>query len=216
MSKIFGTAVVLIPIPTFSSARAAPVLFRRQTDDRNQKDRYTAEVFNSLVAAGAPAEILYLAKPHLGTDKLALIVQNIRAEIVSLGGEYRFENRLEDLTIDQERLKAVKIRAADGTVYEEPVSHLVLAVGHSARDTFEMLHRRGVPMTAKAFSVGVRIEHPQSLINRAVYHDFAEYPGWVPPITNWRYTCRTAALPTAFACVRAAWWWPRRRKTDGW
>lgn len=142
-----------------------------------KKDRYTAEVFNSLVAAGAPAEILYLAKPHLGTDKLALIVQNIRAEIVSLGGEYRFENRLEDLTIDRERLKAVKIRAADGTVYEEPVSHLVLAVGHSARDTFEMLHRRGVPMTAKAFSVGVRIEHPQSLINRAVYHDFAEYPG---------------------------------------
>ncbi|MEI3581577.1 MAG: FAD-binding protein [Alphaproteobacteria bacterium] len=138
-----------------------------------KKDMYTAEVFRELTAAGAPEEILYLAKPHLGTDRLAQIVQNIRAEIVSLGGEYRFQNRLEDLLADDDGLKAVKIRDAGGSVYEEPVSALVLAIGHSARDTFEMLFRRGVPMTSKAFSVGVRIEHPQSLIDRAVYHDFA-------------------------------------------
>lgn len=141
-----------------------------------KKDMYTAEVFRELTAAGAPEEILYLAKPHLGTDRLAQIVQNIRAEIVSLGGEYRFQNRLEDLLADDDGLKAVKIRDAGGSVYEEPVSALVLAIGHSARDTFEMLFRRGVPMTSKAFSVGVRIEHPQSLIDRAVYHDFAGHP----------------------------------------
>ena len=104
-----------------------------------KKDMYTAEVFRELTAAGAPEEILYLAKPHLGTDRLAQIVQNIRAEIVSLGGEYRFQNRLEDLLADDDGLKAVKIRDAGGSVYEEPVSALVLAIGHSARDTFEML-----------------------------------------------------------------------------
>ncbi len=140
-----------------------------------KKDACTAFVFKQLVAAGAPEEILYLAKPHLGTDKLAGIVQNIRARIVSLGGEYRFENRLEDLSFDGECLRALKIRS-NKEVYELPAADAVLALGHSARDTFEMLYRRGVPMTAKAFSVGVRIEHPQSLINRAVYHDFAGHP----------------------------------------
>lgn len=79
-----------------------------------KKDMYTAEVFRELTAAGAPEEILYLAKPHLGTDRLAQIVQNIRAEIVSLGGEYRFQNRLEDLLADDDGLKAVKIRDAGG------------------------------------------------------------------------------------------------------
>lgn len=138
-----------------------------------KKDAYTAEMFNELLAAGAPEEILYLAKPHLGTDQLAGIVQKIRAKIISLGGEYRFENRLEDLIITDDKLAAIKVRNSDNEIYELPVSSLVLAIGHSARDTFEMLYHRAVPLTAKAFSVGVRIEHPQNLIDHAAYHDAA-------------------------------------------
>ena len=141
-----------------------------------KKDAATAMVFNEFVKVGAPAEILWLAKPHLGTDKLVDIVRNIRTEIVSLGGEYRFENRLDDLLAIDGRLRAIKVLNAGNGVYEEPVADVVLALGHSARDTFEMLYRRGVPLMPKAFSVGVRIEHPQSLIDRAVYHDFAGHP----------------------------------------
>ena len=141
-----------------------------------KKDKYTAEVFSQLVAAGAPEEILYLAKPHLGTDKLVKIVQNIRAEIVRLGGEYRFENKLEDLNIQNGKLKSVLIKDENGKIYEQEVSEVVLALGHSARDTFSMLCNRKVPLAKKAFSVGVRAEHPQSLINKAVYHDFADSP----------------------------------------
>ncbi len=141
-----------------------------------KKDKYTTEVFHQLVAAGAPAEILYLAKPHLGTDKLVKIVQNIRAEIIRLGGEYRFENRLQDLQIEEGRVKAVFVQNKDGEIYEQKATDVVLALGHSARDTFSMLYRRQIPMEAKAFSVGVRIEHPQSLINKAIYHNFATCP----------------------------------------
>lgn len=141
-----------------------------------KKDKYTAEVFSQLVAAGAPEEILYLAKPHLGTDKLVKIVQNIRAEIIKLGGEYRFENRLHDLQIENGEIKAVLVQNKDGEIYEQKATDVVLALGHSARDTFSMLYRRQIPLKAKAFSVGVRIEHPQSLINKAIYHNFSEHP----------------------------------------
>lgn len=141
-----------------------------------KKDKYTAEVFRQLVAAGAPEEILYLAKPHLGTDKLVQIVQNIRAEIIKLGGEYRFENRLQDLRIEKEKVTAVLVQNKDGEIYEQKATDVVLALGHSARDTFSMLYRHQIPLRAKAFSVGVRIEHPQPLINKAIYHNFAEYP----------------------------------------
>ena len=141
-----------------------------------KKDVYTAEVFRQLVAAGAPEEILYLAKPHLGTDKLARIVRNIRAEIEKYGGEYRFNNRLEDLVLKDRRLTAVRIRDAAGSLYEQPVQTLVLAIGHSARDTFEMLYLHKLPLEAKPFSLGVRIEHPQALIDKAVYHRYAGDP----------------------------------------
>ena len=141
-----------------------------------KKDIYTAEVFRQLVAAGAPEEILYLAKPHLGTDKLERIVRNIRSAVEKLGGEYRFNNRLEDLIIRDGRLTAVRIRDAVGSLYEQPVQNLVLAIGHSARDTFEMLYLHKLPLEAKPFSVGVRIEHPQSLIDKAIYHQYAGDP----------------------------------------
>ena len=121
------------------------------------------KVLTEFVKAGAPAEILYVAKPHIGTFKLVGMVENMRAEIESLGGEIRFGSRVEDIEIDHGQVRG--LRLADGEFV--PATHIVLAVGHSARDTFAMLHARGVHVEAKPFSIGLRIEHPQSLIDRA-------------------------------------------------
>lgn len=129
-----------------------------------------------LAAAGAPEEILYLAKPHIGTDKLAVVVRRIREKIVSLGGEYRFENRLENLIVRDGKLTGLKIAAPGGKIYEQPTDRLILAVGHSARDTFEMLHKNGVYIEQKPFSVGVRIEHVQKSVDAAQYGRFAGHP----------------------------------------
>jgi len=120
------------------------------------------------VQAGAPPEILYVAKPHIGTFKLVPMVEELRAKIIRLGGEFRFGTRVERLIVGldragQRRVEGVSL--ADGSVIE--TDQVVLAVGHSARDTFQMLHDEGVYIEAKPFSVGVRIEHPQSLIDRA-------------------------------------------------
>ena len=141
-----------------------------------KKDAFTARVLQKLAAAGAPEEILYLAKPHIGTDKLAVVVRRIREKIVSLGGEYRFENRLEDLIVRDGKLTGLKIAAPDGKIYEQPTDRLILAVGHSARDTFEMLHKNGVYIEQKPFSVGVRIEHVQKSVDAAQYGRFAGHP----------------------------------------
>lgn len=138
-----------------------------------KKDAFTAKVLHELAVAGAPEEILYLAKPHIGTDKLALVVRRIREKIVSLGGEYRFENRLEDLIIRDGQLVGLKVAAPNGEIYELSTDKLILAVGHSARDTFEMLHKNGVHIEQKPFSVGSRIEHSQDLINQTQYGRFA-------------------------------------------
>ena len=121
------------------------------------------KVLTEFVKAGAPAEILYVAKPHIGTFKLVTMVENMRAEILALGGEIRFGSRVEDIDIVQGEVRG--LRLADGEAIA--ASHVVLAIGHSARDTFEMLYGRGVHVEAKPFSIGVRVEHPQSLIDRA-------------------------------------------------
>lgn len=138
-----------------------------------KKDKYSAKVLQELAAAGAPEEILYLAKPHIGTDKLVTVVQNIRKKIIALGGEYRFGECLCGLAVEENRLRAVQIRRADGTVYEQPTEKLILAVGHSARDTFEMLYEAGVVMERKPFSIGARIEHLQTMIDAAQYGRYA-------------------------------------------
>lgn len=122
-------------------------------------------ILEQLVAAGAQEEILYDAKPHVGTDVLLTVVQNLRHRIESLGGEVRFRTRVEELCVENGRLTG--LRLSDGSVVT--CSRAILAIGHSARDTFEMLHREGVPMEAKPFAMGVRIEHPQSLIDQAQY-----------------------------------------------
>ena len=121
------------------------------------------KVLTEFVKAGAPPEILYVSKPHIGTFKLVTMVENMRAEIEALGGEIRFGSRVEDIDIEHGQVRG--LRLADGEYLA--ATHVVLAVGHSARDTFAMLHQRGVHIEAKAFSIGVRIEHPQSLIDRA-------------------------------------------------
>jgi uncharacterized protein len=126
-------------------------------------EHYGRKVLTELAKAGAPPEILYVSKPHIGTFKLVAIIQRMRAEIESLGGEYRFETRVDDLVIEGGRLHGVRL--ANGDTLRS--RHVVLAVGHSARDTFQMLFERGVYVEAKPISVGFRIEHPQSLIDRA-------------------------------------------------
>ena len=121
------------------------------------------KVLEELVAAGAPPEILYVSKPHIGTFKLVAIVEHLRNTIHSLGGEIRFGSRVDGLEIEDQKIQAVTL--ADGTRIQ--ASHVIMAIGHSARDTFEMLHERGVYIEAKPFSVGFRIEHPQSIIDEA-------------------------------------------------
>lgn len=134
-----------------------------------KKDKFTAKVLHEFVKAGAPEEILYLAKPHIGTDNLLTMTENIRQKIMELGGEYRFFEKLCDLQIENGALNAVVIEHTDGTRYEIKTQHLFLALGHSARDTFQMLFERGLEMTQKPFAVGVRIEHKQEDINLAQY-----------------------------------------------
>ncbi len=126
------------------------------------------EVLEIFVRFGAPKEISYLSKPHIGSDNLKIVVKNMREYIRAKGGEVRFHTRLDDLHIVDGRVDEVTICGTNG---EErlPVSALILAVGHSARDTFSMLERRGVPMRAKDFAVGVRIEHLQKNIGFAQY-----------------------------------------------
>ena len=130
------------------------------------------KVLTELVKAGAPPEILYVAKPHIGTFRLVTVVENMRAAIEVLGGEMRFQSRVEDVDIERGRIRGLRL-AGGQTI---AATHIVLAVGHSARDTFQMLHERGVHLEAKPFSVGVRIEHPQSLIDRARFGPNAGNP----------------------------------------
>lgn len=128
-------------------------------------------VMEQLALFGAPEETMKRAKPHIGTDKLRKVVKTIRMEIERLGGQVKFGVQVEDLLIQRGKLVGIM---ADGQPI--PCDQLVLAVGHSARDTFEMLARRQIPMIAKAFSVGVRIEHLQSVIDRGLYGKFAGHP----------------------------------------
>lgn len=135
-------------------------------------DRYfrSEEVLNLFVRCGAEEEILYDAKPHVGSDVLYQMVQNIRKEMIDLGGTFLFEKKAEDILIQNGRISGVLF--SDGT--KIPTRHAVFAIGHSARDTFRMLYERGVKMSPKAFAVGVRCEHDQEMINRNQWGE--DYP----------------------------------------
>ena len=125
------------------------------------KDHLGRKVLTELVKAGAPEEILYISKPHIGTLKLVKIVEDIRETIHDLGGEIRFQSRVDDLILEEGKLRGVVL--ADGEKLY--CDHVILAIGHSARDTFQMLYGRGVEIEAKPFSIGLRIEHPQKMID---------------------------------------------------
>ena len=137
-----------------------------QIKDKHHRSR---KVLEELVKAGAPEDILYQAKPHIGSDHLVHVVKRLRETILRLGGEVRFETQLTDLTIADGHVTGVTVNQADHI----DTRVVVLALGHSARDTFERLCRLGVPIQAKPFAMGVRIEHPQSLINQAQYGKYA-------------------------------------------
>src|SRR5574343_367968 len=136
------------------------------------------KVMEEFVKAGAPSDILFAAHPHIGTFKLVKVVEGIREQITALGGEIRFEQRVTDVLLDDaHRVQGLQVLDQHtGQSHTLPARQVVLALGHSARDTFLMLHRRGVQMDAKPFSIGVRIEHPQSVIDRARWGRHAGHP----------------------------------------
>ena len=133
---------------------------------------YGRKVLTEFVKAGAPEEIMYVSKPHIGTFRLVGMVEEMRHEMERLGAEIRFQSRVEDMEIENGQMRGVVLANGERIA----TRHVVLAVGHSARDTFEMLHRRGVYMEAKPFSIGFRIEHPQSVIDRARFGSNAGNP----------------------------------------
>ena len=135
-------------------------------------DSHMADVLEAFVNAGAPREILYLHKPHIGTDLLRQIVKNIRLEILRLGGEVRFGAQVTDMETRQGQIEALIVNRE----LRIPAKTVFLGIGHSARDTYEMLLQHGISMEAKAFAVGVRIEHPQEFIDKAQYGEYAGHP----------------------------------------
>jgi len=130
------------------------------------------KVLTEFVKAGAPPEILYVAKPHIGTFRLVAMVESLRETIENLGGTIRFQSKVADIELAEGRVRGVVLAGGERIAAD----HVVLAVGHSARDTFRMLHDRGVHIEAKPFSIGFRIEHPQSLIDRARWGRHAGHP----------------------------------------
>ena len=139
------------------------------------KDLRHRFILESLVAHGAPESILYDAKPHVGTDYLHRALISLRRELQELGCDIRFGHRLTDLTIENGAVTAITVDSPEG-VYTLPTERIVLALGNSARDTFELLYAKGVPMEAKPFAVGVRIEHHQSDIDATQYGEAAGHP----------------------------------------
>jgi uncharacterized FAD-dependent dehydrogenase len=139
-------------------------------------DKRSHFIYQTLIECGAPPEIAYDAKPHIGTDILRKVIVNLREKIIVLGGSFRFETTLTDIRIKDNTLKSIILNENE----EMPVSALVLAIGHSARDTFKMLFDNRLHLSQKPFSVGVRIEHPATLINRSQYGNFAGHP-LLPP-----------------------------------
>jgi uncharacterized FAD-dependent dehydrogenase len=138
------------------------------------KDRfhYSRKVLVEFAKSGAPEEILFVSKPHIGTFRLVSMVEKMRAEIIALGGEIRFGSRVEQLTIEEGQATGVTLASGETLASR----HIVLAIGHSARDTFQMLFDAGVTMVAKPFSIGFRIEHPQAVIDQARFGNFAGHP----------------------------------------
>ena len=147
-------------------------------------DPVQRDIIETFIAAGAPDEIRFLQKPHIGTDILRGVVKNIREEIKKLGGEIRFNSTVTDIKFDASGVKSLIIDGGE----EAAADAVFLGVGHSARDTYAMLRAHGVAMEPKAFAIGVRIEHPQSMIDEAQYGDDAELVGSLLPVADYALT----------------------------
>lgn len=152
------------------------------------KDLRHGYILEEFVRFGASEDILVDAKPHVGTDKLYVVLQNLRREILALGGEIRFSHRTVDILTEGGSVTTLRVASPEGE-YTLKAQHVVLAPGHSARDTFAMLRERGVPMEPKPFAVGVRIEHRQRDMDLAQYKEAAGTPG-LPP-TSYKLSCHT-------------------------
>ena len=152
------------------------------------KDPRCRQVLETFVAAGAPAEILWQAKPHIGTDRLQDTVRGLRQEILRLGGQVLFRHQVTDLVIRNGALVALVVATPNGE-RDIPCQQVVLAIGHSARDTAEMLCRRGLPMEQKPFAVGVRVEHPRLMIDTSQYGPAAGHPAL--GAADYKLNCRT-------------------------
>jgi len=137
---------------------------------------YSRKVLNEFVAAGAPEEILYVSKPHIGTFKLVTMIEKMRAEIIKLGGEIRFDQRVDDIHMSDVDGKKQVTGLTLSTGEKIETSHIALAIGHSARDTFKMIVDKGVSVKAKPFSIGFRIEHEQTVIDQARFGKNAGHP----------------------------------------
>ena len=164
---------------TFSDGKLNTLV--KDPTGRNQK------VLQTFVEFGAPSEILYLQKPHIGTDRLRDVVRAVRSEIIALGGEIWFGSRLEDITAEGGKLRQITLER-DGEKSALSCSVLILATGHSARDTFFNLHRTGLFMEAKSFAVGVRVEHPQEMIGQNQYGRYYKEL----PAADYKLTYQTA------------------------
>ena len=140
------------------------------------KDPLCRMVVDELAKHGAPEEIRYSSRPHIGTDRLGAVVKAIRGEIIRLGGEVHFKHKLTDIIVANGSVQGVTCRLPDGTLRDYETDTVLLCIGHSARDTVEMLHAKGINMQQKPFSVGVRIEHPREVIDKAQYGLFAGHP----------------------------------------
>jgi len=138
----------------------------------NIKDSRSKYIFDQLIAAGAPKRISMDAQPHIGTDNLRSVVKNLRKKIIELGGEVRFNTCLTDVGIDNGKVAEVTFNRRERVL----VDNLVIAIGHSARDTYKMLYEKNLEMKAKPFSIGLRIEHPTDLINRSQYGNYYKHP----------------------------------------
>ena len=154
---------------------------------RKNNTRHVQQVLETFVRFGAPKKICYISKPHLGTDVLCKVVKNIRNFIVEHGGEINFNSKLTDVVIENDEIKSIIIN----NTQEFPASTLYLAIGHSARETFQMLYRNGIELEQKPISVGVRVEHPASLINLIRYgKKYQNYPGLEAATYSFNYTDR--------------------------
>lgn len=151
------------------------------------KDPRCREVFLRFAEFGAPEEILYSATPHIGTDKLKTVVKNLREEVIRLGGEVKFNTQLVDIITANGYVQGITYKNADGTTSDIETDALILAIGHSARDTFELIYRKGLEIIQKPFSVGTRIEHPQEHINKAQYGSLWNSP--LLPAADYKLAC---------------------------